>query len=508
MDTTSARGSSAAAQTATDTVAADDAETLKCYDVAVIGGGVVGHGIARAVRLSGRSVALIDDSPGSGASWAAAGMLAPVSELHYQEEALLELMLESSRLWPAFAAGLDAGLDAGLGAGRGRGAGVAGTGYLTTPTLAVGADAADRRALADLCAVQQAHGLAVEPLTVRAARVREPFLSPGISCAFDIPADHQVDPRRLLGRINELLANDDGCRIISRRAAGLLWEDGRVAGARLAGGGSIRAGETIVANGLGAAALADLPSGLRLPLRPVHGDILRLRVPEQLRPLLTSTVRGLVRGVPVYLVPRPDGTVVIGATQREDALGEESRTAAPAGSNHARSHAPRSNQTPSNHARSNPADSAVSAGGVYQLLRDAQQLVPAVAELELLEATARARPGTPDNAPLLGRVAEPGRHRDVAGLIIATGFFRHGILLTPAAAEICRQLLDGVVDPRWEHFRPDRFAAGTTVAGPPSAGPPSSGPHSAGPPASGPPETAPGYADRRNTTPEHSKETV
>ena len=169
----------------------------KYYDVAVIGGGVVGHGIAWAARRSGRSVALIDDAPGSGASWAAAGMLAPVSELHYQEEALLELMLESSRLWPAFAAGLEGGAgDTGTGTGA-----ASSTGYLTTPTLAVGADAADRRALADLRTVQQASGLAVEPLTVREARVREPLLSPGISCAFDIPADHQVDPRRLLARI-------------------------------------------------------------------------------------------------------------------------------------------------------------------------------------------------------------------------------------------------------------------------------------------------------------------
>lgn len=445
--------------------AADDTKTPKHYDVAVIGGGVVGHGIAWAVKRSGRSVALIDDAPGSGASWAAAGMLAPVSELHYQEEALLELMLESSRLWPAFAAGLDGGDSAAGG----------GTGYLTTPTLAVGADAADRRALADLRTVQQAAGLAVEPLTVRAARMREPLLSPGISCAFDIPADHQVDPRRLLARIGDLLAADGRCDRIVRRAAGLLWEEGRVAGASLAGGGSVRAAETIVANGLGAAALEGLPAGLRLPLRPVHGDILRLRVPEKLRPLLTSTVRGLVRGVPVYIVPRQDGTVVIGATQREDALGEDRRDAAaapPAGV---------------------PAGAAVSAGGVYQLLRDAQQLVPAVAELELLEATARARPGTPDNAPLLGRVAEQGSSRDIAGLIIATGFFRHGILLTPAAAEICRGLLDGVADPRWAHFRPDRFSTGTQSAGHAAAGQ-----HT----------TFPRNTNSRATNPEHNKETV
>ncbi len=457
MGTTSAPGTAAGREATNAAAAADDAETRKCYDVAVIGGGVVGHGIAWAARRSGRSVALIDDAPGSGASWAAAGMLAPVSELHYQEEALLELMLESSRLWPAFAAGLEGGAgDTGTNTGA-----ATGTGYLTTPTLAVGADAADRRALADLRTVQQASGLAVEPLTVREARVREPLLSPGISCAFDIPADHQVDPRRLLARIGELLAADSGCQAIGRRAEGLVWRNGSVAGATLAGGGSVRATETIVANGLGADALAGLPAGLRLPLRPVHGDILRLRVPEKLRPLLTSTVRGLVRGVPVYIVPRQDGTVVIGATQREDAPGENSPAGAPAGGDRA--------------------CAAVSAGGVYQLLRDAMHLLPAVAELELLEATARARPGTPDNAPLLGRVAGPGGQGDTAGLIIATGFFRHGILLTPAAAEICRQLLDGTEDPRWSRFRPDRF----TARGPREAA--STSPHH---------------------TPEHSKETV
>jgi glycine oxidase len=385
--------------------------------VAVIGGGVVGHGIAWEARRSGRSVVLIDEAPGSGASWAAAGMLAPVSELHYQEEGLLELMLESSAGWPEFAATLTAGEDAG---------------YLTTPTLAVGADPADRRALMDLRDVQRTHGLEVEPLTIREARSREPLISPAISCALDIPADHQVDPRRLVRAIADGLAGHGqeiaaaGGYAVREHAAGLLWDGGRVCGVRLAGGGSVRAAETVVASGLAAARLQNLPEGLHLPLRPVYGDILRLRVPAHLRPLLTATVRGMVRGVPVYIVPRQDGTVVIGATQREDGV------------------------------------PGTSAGGVYQLLRDAQVLLPAVAELELLEATARARPGTPDNAPLLGRVPARGQApgTDVAGLIIATGFFRHGVLLTPAAAAICRQLMDGIADPRWAAFRPGRFSAG------------------------------------------------
>ncbi|HEY8752217.1 MAG TPA: FAD-dependent oxidoreductase, partial [Arthrobacter sp.] len=104
-------------------------------------------------------------------------------------------------------------------------------------------------------------------------------------------------------------------------------------------------------------------------------------------------------------------------------------------------------------------DSAVSAGGVYQLLRDAQVLLPAVAELELLECTARARPATPDNAPLLGRVPAPAPGAGhVDGLIVATGFFRHGVLLAPAAAAICRDLLDGRKDPRWGALSPARFS--------------------------------------------------
>ncbi len=418
-------------------LAMDSANTIHA-DVAVIGGGVIGHGIAWEAKRSGRSAVVVDDAPGSGASWAAAGMLAPVSELHYQEEDLLEFMLDASSRWPAFAAGLTA---------------ASGTdpGYITTPTLAVGADAADRRALMDLRAVQQASGLSVEPLTVRDARQREPLLSPGIACALDTPADHQVDPRLLVACLQAALAHgaDDGggnrhevagrgtaaagavgSFAVAAKATGLLWHEGAVIGVRLADGGTVLAAETVVANGLHAAALEGLPPGLNLPLRPVYGDILRLAVPRHLQPLVTSTVRGLVHGVPVYIVPRSDGTVVIGATQREDALSGRD---------------------------------AVSAGGVYQLLRDAQVLVPAVAELELLECTARARPGTPDNAPLLGRVpaleaAADGEHGYVSGLIIATGFFRHGVLLTPAAAAVCQDLFDGRGDPRWAAFSPGRFS--------------------------------------------------
>lgn len=394
-------------------------------DVAVIGGGIVGLGIAWEAQRAGHAVTVIDPAPASGATFAAAGMLAPVSELHYQEEALLELALASAERWPDFAASLAC-------------PGVPDTGFRTTPTLVLGADAADRRGLAELRDVQRRHGLDVEQLTIKAARAVEPLVGPHISCAFRIAADHQVDPRGTAAALRARLAGVAASRgepepFIGQGAAGLVWDDAphpggggvegrrRVTGVVLGDGTEIRAREVVVANGLGAAALDNLPEGLELPLRPVYGDILRLRVPEHLRPLTTATIRGLVRGLPVYIVPRDDGTVVIGATSREDH------------------------------------NSGVSAGGVHQLLRDAQVLLPAAAELELLECTARARPGTPDNAPLLGRVAATSG-RDIPGLIIATGFFRHGVLLTPIAAHIVRQLLGGITDLAWTGFRPDRFS--------------------------------------------------
>ncbi|GAA5228834.1 glycine oxidase ThiO [Paeniglutamicibacter antarcticus] len=389
-------------------------------DVVVIGGGIIGLGIALEAQRAGYRIRLIDPAPASGATYAAAGMLAPVSELHYQEEGLLGLTLASAKRWPGFMQALAAD-------------GYPDIGFQSTPTLALGADAADRSALADMREAQTREGLDVSRLSIREARRLEPLLSPHITAAHMISGDHQVDPRAVAAAIEARLlagagdsAKTAGDTIIRTNAAALLHRDPEdhdspVTGVMLADGRSIRADEVVVANGLGAASLGGLPAHLVLPLRPVYGDVLRLRVPEHLRPLTTATLRGMVRGIPVYIVPRSDGTVVIGATSRED---------------------------------SNP---GVSAGGVHQLLRDAQVLLPAVAELELLETTARARPATPDNAPLLGRVAGAGG-RDIPGLLIATGFFRHGVLLTPIAAHVITGLLQGRSDPAHAGFRPDRFS--------------------------------------------------
>ncbi|WOQ68555.1 glycine oxidase ThiO [Microbacterium limosum] len=381
----------------------------------VVGGGVIGLSIAWRAAQTGRSVLLIDPAPAQGATFAAAGMLAPVSEYSYQEDALLPAMRESAARYPEFIRELELVEGA--------------AGYLRTETLLVGVDQGDRQALADLHAAHRRAQLDVEPLTTRDARAREPLLGPRVSSVYRVAGDHQVDPRMLAASLLDRLQREDGegrqVGIAREQAVALLHrdradDDSPVIGVRLSDGTEVVGAEVVLANGAGASVVDGVPGSLDLPLRPVYGDILRLRVPDRLRPLLHSTVRALVHGESVYLVPRADGTLVVGATQREDGV------------------------------------DAVSAGAVHRLLRDAQQVVPAVGELSLIEATARARQGTPDNAPLLGRVLGRGGAA-VAGLTVATGFFRHGVLLAPLAADIVLGLIDGHPDHRWDAFRPDRF---------------------------------------------------
>ncbi len=372
--------------------------------VAVVGAGIIGLSAAWEASRRGHRVTLIDPRPASGATYAAAGMLAPASEFHFQEEGLLALTRESAALYPDFLASVP--------------------GWVTNPnenpyqasgTLVVGVDSADRAALGDLYRQQRDLGLDVEEMTTGQARRREPMLGTTLSGAFLAPSDHSVDPRSLAEHLLQALRGAGS--VIECAATALDGGDDGVHGVHLADGSTVEADEVILANGVAAATMLGLPAAANFQLRPVYGDILRLRVPPALRPLLNGTVRGLVRGMAVYLVPRVDGSLVIGATQREDG------------------------------------NAGVSAGGVHQLLRDAQQLVPAVAELEFIEATCRARPGSLDNAPLLGRIPGAGSNV-VPGLIIATGFFRHGVLLAPLAARVCADLLDGQEHPVYRRYAP------------------------------------------------------
>ncbi len=384
------------------------------YDLAVIGAGVIGLSCAWRAAEQGLEVLVVDPDPGAGASGVAAGMLAPVTEMHHGEKALLRLCLEAAETYPAFVAEVEeaSGLR---------------TGYRRCGTLAVALDAGDRAALDDRCAVQQRQGLEVVRLTGRECRAREPFLAPAVTGGLLVAGDHQVDSRRLVAALHAAAAAS-GAELVKGRASLDVDED-RVRGLQLPDGTALRAGRVLLAagcrsgpdgglsiEGVPADVAARLATDVLPPVRPVKGQILRLSVPAALRPLLSGTVRGTVRGSEVYLVPREDGELVVGATCEE--LGFDER---------------------------------VTAGAVYELLRDAQTLVPGVSELELVEASARLRPGTPDNAPIIGPTS-------LEGLLVATGHHRNGVLLAGVTGEaVARLLLDGAMPAPMEPFSPERF---------------------------------------------------
>ena len=378
-------------------------DSTPTYDVVVVGGGAIGLACAWLAGERGLTVALVDPNPRRGASWAAAGMLAPVTELHYGEEALLQFTLAAAARYPSFVAELE------------ERTGLA-VGYRECGTLALALDAGDQAVLDDLRAFQLRLGLDAEVLSRRECRALEPMLAPAVHGGLLVRGDHQVDSRRLTAALL-MVAERSGVTVVDARVTEVVASKESVTGVRLADGSVVGAGTVVLAAGAWSGQIAGLPDDVVPPVRPVKGQVLRLQVPQAYRPFLTRTVRGTVRGFPVYLVPREDGELVVGATQEE--LGY---------------------------------DEQVTAGGVYQLLRDAHALVPGLTELPLVEVTAGLRPGSPDNAPMIG----PTR---LAGLVLATGHYRNGVLLAPVTADAVAQLLvDGTSPPFLDSFSPLRFA--------------------------------------------------
>ncbi|MFY1680424.1 glycine oxidase ThiO [Micromonospora sp. WMMD730] len=350
-------------------------------DVAIVGAGPVGLAIAWRCATRGLRVAVHDPAPGSGASRVAAGMLAPVAEAYFGERELTGLLTASAARWPGFAAELTEATATEFG-------------YRTDGTLVVGLTGDDLAEARRLWSYQQGLGLPISALRPSQLREREPALTPRLRGGAVAPGDHQVDPRRLV----------DALRVAAGQAGATLLPG---AVTRLA---EVDAPVVVVAAGCGAAALTGLP------VRPVKGQVLRLRAPDHRPPGFRHVIRGYADGESVYLVPRDDGEVVLGATVEE-------RT-----------------------------DTEVTTGAVLRLLRAAVDLVPELAEYALTEATAGLRPGTPDNAPILGPL--PGR----PGVLAATGHHRHGIVLTPVTADLITDLIvTGQPDPLLTPFTADRF---------------------------------------------------
>ena len=370
----------------------------RASDVVVVGAGVIGLAIAWRAAQRGMSVVVVDPSPGSGASSAAAGMLAPVTELHYAERALLDLTLDSAMRYPDFVGELQAATGHDVG-------------YRQCGTVSVGWMGSDLAALRDLADFQRTLGLTVEMLSAAELRRLEPLLAPGLPGGVLASGDHQVEPSALVAALFTA-ATAAGAQLVEQRVASLRVDGDAVVGVDLADGVALPAAQTVLACGAWATSLP-LPGETALPVRPVKGQTLHLSGDPG---ALSHVVRGDVRGVPVYLVPRVDGRVVIGASSEE--VGFDVR--------------PR-------------------AGVVHDLLRDAQALLPSVAEMELVEVRTGLRPGTPDNAPLLGSIG-------VDGLVIATGHHRNGVLLAPVTADgVADQLETGTPPTAWKPFDPLRF---------------------------------------------------
>ncbi len=376
-------------------------------DVVVVGGGVIGLSVAWRAAASGRSVTVVDPEPGRGATWAAAGMLAPVAEAQFGEQDLAALNLAASRAWPDFARDLE--IASGLPVH-----------YRDDGTLVVAGGPSDVAATDRVLAFHLAVGLPAARLGARACRESEPLLAPGVSGGVDLPGDHQVDNRAVATAL-EAACRAAGVAFVPDRVVALDAAGGRVAGVVLERGGPRPADVAVIAAGCRSGDLPGLPDGWRPPVRPVRGVTVRLAAPDGV-PRLRRTVRALVHGRSCYLVPRDDGGLVLGATVEERGFALD-----------------------------------VPLGGVADLVEDARRVVPALDEYTLVDVTPGLRPGSPDNGPIVGTTP-------VDGLVVATGHYRNGILLAPlTAAEVVR-LLDvrsaGEVPAPgpFDAFRPDRFA--------------------------------------------------
>ena len=374
------------------------APTSSTADVIVIGGGLIGTSISWRLRQAGVEVAMVVGERSAAASHVAAGMLAPITETTFTEQRLLQLNIASLSRYSDFAEELE------LASGRP-------TGLRRTPNLSVAYDADDAARLSTFADFLTRAGHPGERLTSRECRGHEPLLAPSIRSGLLIERDWSCD-NRLLWRALIEAGHRIGVQDVPGFVHHVTSSNGRVTAIQLADGQTISAGTVVVANGAWARQIGGLPD---LPVRPVKGQIIRLD-PGRM-PAPTLTIRAYSRGAEIYLVPRESGReVVLGATVEE--LGFDQR---------------------------------VTAGAVYELLRDGRTVMPMTAEYALTETSVGWRPGTPDNAPILGRC-------DLDGLVLATGHYRNGVLLTPITADVISSLIiTGELDSIAAPFTLDRF---------------------------------------------------
>ncbi|MFR9750622.1 glycine oxidase ThiO [Nocardia sp. 004] len=350
----------------------------------VVGGGVIGLAVAWRAAVDGWSVTLLDPAVATGASWVAGGMLAPLSEGWPGEERVLEFGAAALARWPGFAARLEAATGAGV--------------FVADETMTVALDAADAADLRTVADWVGAGGHELRILDRAGVRALEPSLARTVRAALLAPTEPAIDNRLLVTALRR-----------AAEAAGVVVRAEDVASLA-----ELPYDQIVLAAGAASARLWP-----ELPVRPVKGEILRLRQRSGAPPAPRRVVRARVHGRPVYLVPRPDG-IVVGATQYEAGF-----------------------------------DTAVTVAGVRDLIADAEAVFPGIGEYELLEASAGSRPGSPDNLPLIGRLSER--------IIVAAGHGRNGMLTVPLTVDAVAGLLADTPLPEAEVADPQRFSI--TVGG-------------------------------------------
>lgn len=371
----------------------------------IVGGGICGLSIGWYLARAGRGVTILEKGQaGLGATWAAAGMLAPHAEAEPGEEWMLPLLRASRDRWAAFARDLETA------------SGIP-VDYRDEGTLVVALDRDDVERLRFLYDFQKRQHLPTEWLAGEEARRMEPYLSPRVVAALYSPLDHQVDNVKVARALAEAFRRAGGRLRENTEVTRIVVDQGRVLGVRLPHA-FLEASTVVLAAGAWSATIPGLPDSVRPPVRPVKGQMLALQMRRE-APLL----RHVVWGPEAYLVPRRDGRLLVGATVEEKGF-----------------------------------DGRLTAGGILQLLRGAWEVLPGVEELPLVDMWVGFRPGSRDDAPILGPT-------EVEGLVLATGHYRNGILLAPITAEvISHYLLHGELPEIARPFTVDRFRRGRSAS--------------------------------------------
>ena len=367
--------------------------------MAIVGGGAIGLAIAwRAAARGLRVVVLERGQPGHGASWVAAGMLAPVTEARLSELPLLELGIASAQAYPEFVAELrtQTGID---------------PGYRRVGTLVVARDRDEAEELERELRVRRSLALDVTRLRATEARRLEPALAPSIRLALDVPDDHAIDPRVLTQALADAARAAGAELLLGTEAREVVCAGDGIAGVKLADGALLPAEQVVIATGAWTDELRGIPEEERIAIHPVKGQLLRLHDPSG-----PGLLERVLRVAGTYLVPRGDGRYVLGASMEERGF-----------------------------------DTTVTAGVSFELLRDAAELVPGISELVIDEQLAGLRPATTDGLPAIGTAGLRGLHW-------AVGHFRNGVLLTPVTADIITAgLLGGRVPDVAAPFAPARL---------------------------------------------------